>query len=159
RCAPTSTSTAPGCGPRRTPGSGPATTGSAGSTRRSRSSSAPSTSSRPCCCRATCRTSSDMGWLDDHRVLVTGAGSGLGRAIVGRFIDEGAQVGALELDAAKAADLTSTFGERVAVTIGDATVLADNQRAVAETVSAFGSLDVFIGNAGLWDYGVALDAL
>lgn len=100
-----------------------------------------------------------MGWLDDHRVLVTGAGSGLGRAIVERFIDEGARVGVLELDAAKAADLTATFGERVAVTIGDATVLADNQRAVAETVAAFGSLDVFIGNAGLWDYGVALDAL
>jgi len=100
-----------------------------------------------------------MGWLDDHRVLVTGAGSGLGRAIVERFVDEGARVGVLELDAAKAADLTATFGERVAVTIGDATVLADNQRAVAETVAAFGSLDVFIGNAGLWDYGVALDAL
>jgi len=100
-----------------------------------------------------------MGWLDDHSVLITGGGSGLGLAIVDRFVDEGARVGVLEIDAAKGDRLSQTFGDRVVVTVGDATSLADNESAVAETLGAFGALDVFIGNAGLWDYSVSLEAL
>jgi 2,3-dihydroxy-2,3-dihydrophenylpropionate dehydrogenase/cis-2,3-dihydrobiphenyl-2,3-diol dehydrogenase len=100
-----------------------------------------------------------MGWLEHHTVLVTGAGSGLGRAVVERFVDEGANVGVLEIDPRKAAALTDTFGGRVRSTVGDATDLAANERAVAATVDAFGSLDVFIGNAGLWDYNLSLEAL
>jgi len=95
-----------------------------------------------------------MGWLDDTVVLVTGAGSGLGRAIVDRFLAEGARVGVLEIDAAKAGAVRAADGARVHVTVGDATRLADNERAVAGTVAAFGRLDVFVGNAGLWDYGL-----
>jgi NAD(P)-dependent dehydrogenase (short-subunit alcohol dehydrogenase family) len=100
-----------------------------------------------------------MGWLDDTVALVTGAGSGLGRAIVDRFLAEGAGVGVLELDPGKADNLRAAHGARIHVTVGDATRLADNERAVADTVAAFGRLDVFVGNAGLWDYGLSLDAL
>jgi 2,3-dihydroxy-2,3-dihydrophenylpropionate dehydrogenase len=100
-----------------------------------------------------------MGWLDDTSVLVTGAGSGLGRAIVERFLAEGGRIGVLEINADKAGALRADFGEKISVTVGDATRLADNERAVADTVAAFGRLDVFIGNAGLWDYNLSIDAL
>jgi NAD(P)-dependent dehydrogenase (short-subunit alcohol dehydrogenase family) len=100
-----------------------------------------------------------MGWLEGEVVLVTGAGSGLGRAIVERFIDEGAQIGVLEINGQKANELEDAFGKSVSVTVGDATSLADNQRAVVETVGAFGKLDCFIGNAGLWDYATSLEEL
>jgi NAD(P)-dependent dehydrogenase (short-subunit alcohol dehydrogenase family) len=78
---------------------------------------------------------------------------------VGRFTAEGARVGVLEISGAKAGGLGTDFGDAVAVTVGDATSLADNQRAVAETIAAFGRLDVFVGNAGVWDYRTPLERL
>jgi NAD(P)-dependent dehydrogenase (short-subunit alcohol dehydrogenase family) len=100
-----------------------------------------------------------MGWLTDTVALVTGAGSGLGRAVVERYLAEGARCGVLEIDEAKAERLRQDLGDAVMVTVGDATTLADNQRAVAGTVAAFGRLDVFVGNAGVWDYASPLDRL
>lgn len=97
-----------------------------------------------------------MGWLEDDVTLITGAGSGIGRAIVERFLQEGARVGVLEINPSKAKDLAADFGDEVQVTVGDATSLADNRRAVDDTVAAFGRLDTFIGNAGLWDYSTSL---
>ena len=95
-----------------------------------------------------------MGQLDGEVALVTGGGSGLGRAVVERFIEEGARVGVLEKSKDKAADLDSALGDKVSVTVGDVTVAEDNQRAVDDTVAAFGKLDCLVGNAGIWDFNV-----
>lgn len=100
-----------------------------------------------------------MSWLEGQVALITGGGSGLGRALVARFLEEGARVGVLEINPDKAADLTATFGDTVSVTIGDATTYDANRQAVDDTVAAFGALDTFLGNAGLWDFSVGLDAL
>jgi NAD(P)-dependent dehydrogenase (short-subunit alcohol dehydrogenase family) len=100
-----------------------------------------------------------MGWLSDTSVLITGGGSGLGRAIVERFVSEGAHVAVLEKSEAKSTALVSEFGGEVTVTVGDATSFEDNQRAVAHAVAVNGKLDVFVGNAGLWDYSTSLLAL
>jgi NAD(P)-dependent dehydrogenase (short-subunit alcohol dehydrogenase family) len=100
-----------------------------------------------------------VGWLDGQVALVTGGGSGLGRALVERFVAEGARVGVLELNPTKAKALAGELGNVVAVTEGSATSWEDNTRAVADTLSAFGRLDTFVGNAGLWDFGTSLQAL
>jgi 2,3-dihydroxy-2,3-dihydrophenylpropionate dehydrogenase len=90
-----------------------------------------------------------MGWLENKVALVTGGASGLGRAIVERFVDEGAQVAILDRARARTEDLANQLGDRVAAIVGDVTDLGDNQRAVAETVAKFGQLDCFVGNAGI----------
>jgi NAD(P)-dependent dehydrogenase (short-subunit alcohol dehydrogenase family) len=92
-----------------------------------------------------------MGWLDDQVALVTGGGSGIGRGIVARFLEEGARVGVLDRFANRVEQLRADFGGAVCAVQGDVTRLEDNKRAVAETVRAFGHLDVLVGNAGVFD--------
>jgi NAD(P)-dependent dehydrogenase (short-subunit alcohol dehydrogenase family) len=92
-----------------------------------------------------------MGSLDGQVALVTGGGSGIGFAVVARFIEEGARVGIMERAKERTEALKARFGAAVIAVQGDAGEAADNKRAVAETVAAFGKLDIFIGNAGIFD--------
>ena len=96
------------------------------------------------------------GWLEGRVALVTGGASGLGRAIVERFLEEGAQVAVLDLSRERSEELAARLGADVAVIVGDVTILTDNRRAVEATVERFGRLDCFIGNAGIWDFSTAL---
>lgn len=93
-----------------------------------------------------------MGWLDNSVALITGGGSGLGRALVERFISEGANVGVLEANAERAHELDSLFGAHVAITVGDVSRYDDNVKAVEQTVAKFGRLDTFVANAGIFDF-------
>jgi NAD(P)-dependent dehydrogenase (short-subunit alcohol dehydrogenase family) len=97
-----------------------------------------------------------MGWLDGQVALVSGGGSGIGRAVVARFIEEGARVGVLERVASRVTQLQTDFGQAVVAIAGDVTELDDNRRAVAATVGAFGQLDIFVGNAGIFDRSLPL---
>lgn len=97
-----------------------------------------------------------MGWLENDVALISGGGSGLGRALVERFIQEGARVGVIERDAAKVKKLSDDFGEKVCVTQGDITVYGDNEKAVQATVAKFGKIDTFIANAGIFDFFMKL---
>lgn len=94
-----------------------------------------------------------MGWLDDDVALITGGGSGIGLAVVRRYLDEGMRgVGVLLRSQEQADALKEEFGNRVAPVIGDVRSVQDNARAVEQTVAAFGKLDTLVGNAGVWDF-------
>src|SRR4051794_13947289 len=91
-----------------------------------------------------------MGWLDGQVALVTGGGSGIGRAVVARYIAEGARGAAMERVATPADDIGREFGKAAIGVARHVSSLAANKRAVAETVSAFGRLDIFVGTAGIF---------
>lgn len=91
-----------------------------------------------------------MGWLDGKSALVVGGGGGIGRAAVEGFVEEGARVGALEIDEGRCAELEARDG--VLAVCGDATRPEDVRRAVEETVAAHGGLDTLCTFVGVFDY-------
>lgn len=99
-----------------------------------------------------------MGWLDERVALVTGGGSGIGRAVVTRFLEEGARVGVVDRSPDRLRQLEKDCDGVIAIQ-GDVTSFTDNERAVAKVVAAFGRLDVFVGNAGVFDYFASLAEL
>jgi cis-2,3-dihydrobiphenyl-2,3-diol dehydrogenase len=100
-----------------------------------------------------------MGRLDGQAVVVTGGASGLGRAVVERFVEEGARLVVLDRSADRLATLAQAHPGAVETVAGDVRSLTDNQRAVDAAVARFGHLDCAIGNAGIWDYSVSLDSM
>jgi NAD(P)-dependent dehydrogenase (short-subunit alcohol dehydrogenase family) len=97
-----------------------------------------------------------MGALDGKVALVTGGGAGIGRAVVERYVQEGARVGVIERRAERVEELNGTFNGAVMGIQGDVSSTEDNRRAVEETVRRFGQLDIFVGNAGIFDRFVKL---
>jgi NAD(P)-dependent dehydrogenase (short-subunit alcohol dehydrogenase family) len=92
-----------------------------------------------------------MGWLDGQVALVTGGSSGIGRGVVARYVEEGARVCVLDRVSSRTEQLQTEFGGKVVTLTGDVSRLADNKAAVARAVAAFGRLDIFVGNAGVFD--------
>jgi glucose 1-dehydrogenase len=91
--------------------------------------------------------------LKDRVALVTGASSGIGRAIAERFAVEGAHVGVNylprgtgEADARGVVASLATEGLAVA---GDVSKRVDVERMVSEVVEKFGRLDIAVCNAGI----------
>ncbi|MFJ9817647.1 bifunctional aldolase/short-chain dehydrogenase [Streptomyces sp. NPDC101151] len=83
--------------------------------------------------------------------LVTGAGSGIGKAIAHRLVAEGACVVVADLDAENAAAVAEELGgsdRAVAVTV-DVTSEEQIAAAFASAVLAFGGVDLVVSNAGI----------
>ncbi|WP_253273011.1 SDR family NAD(P)-dependent oxidoreductase [Halomonas sp. PR-M31] len=81
-------------------------------------------------------------------VVVTGAGQGMGRAIVECFAKEGAQIAALDINQSAAEETAQAVGENA---IGMACDIADSaavKKAMAAVIERFGRLDVVVNNAG-----------
>lgn len=92
--------------------------------------------------------------LEGKTALITGTASGIGRAVAERFLREGANVVGFDRMATEPG--SGTRPEVFTSVTGDVRSAADNRRAVDLAVTRFGALDVFVGNAGLYDNRRAL---
>ncbi|MGQ7787255.1 bifunctional aldolase/short-chain dehydrogenase [Nesterenkonia sp. K-15-9-6] len=83
--------------------------------------------------------------------LVTGAASGIGKAIATRLAAEGAVVAIADLDLEKAQAVAAELGgpDKAIGVAADVSDEAAVQAAVDETLLAFGGLDIVVNNAGL----------
>jgi NAD(P)-dependent dehydrogenase (short-subunit alcohol dehydrogenase family) len=92
--------------------------------------------------------------LAERTAVVTGAGSGLGRAIAVALAARGARVAAVDIDAGAAGDtarMVAAAGGRAIALRADTSVAADVDRAVTEAVKALGPLEIMVNNAGILD--------
>ena len=94
--------------------------------------------------------------LEDQVVIVTGGGSGLGKAVVKRFVRDGARVVVLDRNQSRIDELERDAPAEVSYCLGDVRDLAANQAAVEHALERYGRLDCVIGNAGIWDYSLPL---
>ena len=99
-----------------------------------------------------------MGRLNGKVCVITGASTGIGRATLERFAEEGATVvGAArtqsKLDEALASALSR--GGAGMVVAADLSEEAGCKRLIDETLNAYGRVDVLVNNAGVgWEYGI-----
>lgn len=100
----------------------------------------------------------------DHCVVITGAGGGLGQALVKVFLQAGARVVALDrdqsgLDALQDATFASDPNQTPALltAVCDVTSLTSCQAAIAQATARFGGIDVLINNAGISHRSVFAD--
>ncbi|MFE4359504.1 SDR family NAD(P)-dependent oxidoreductase [Kitasatospora sp. NPDC056800] len=110
------------------------------------------------------------GRLAGRSCAVTGAASGIGRAVAERFVREGASVVAFDVDEAGLGRLAERFPDAVSTVVGDVARDEDARRLVAAAVERHGRLDVLVANAGIiplmeiteataedWDHVMAVD--
>src|SRR5262245_8889429 len=95
--------------------------------------------------------------LTDRRALVTGASSGIGRALAMELARRGAQLVLLarreERLAEIARQILDQFGRRAVPVVGDVTDPQVRERAIQTVVGEFGGLDILINNAGVAAHG------
>lgn len=95
-----------------------------------------------------------MSRFTDKVVLITGGGSGLGRAAAIRVASEGAKLALVDiseqgLEASKTAILEAVPDAEVFTTTADVSSEADTDAYVAATIERFGRIDGFFNNAGI----------
>lgn len=90
--------------------------------------------------------------MKDKVVIITGASSGIGKALAFAFGQEGAKVviTGRRADALNAvsAELTEAGIKNLAI-VSDVSLVKDNQLMVAKTIETFGRIDILINNAGI----------
>ena len=95
-----------------------------------------------------------------QRVFITGAASGLGRALAQRFAQEKARVVIADINDGRAgetvAEVTAAGGEALVIHC-DITDDASVEQAVATVVETWGGIDVLINNAGVASAGTVTD--
>jgi 3-hydroxybutyrate dehydrogenase len=98
--------------------------------------------------------------MKGRSALVTGAASGIGRAIAEAFAREGAQVGVADIDAAGARAvaeaITKAGGSAVGIAM-DVTREDQVEQGVEALVSRFGGVDVLVSNAGVQHIAAVVD--
>ena len=90
-----------------------------------------------------------MGRLDGKACVVTGAGSGIGRATAQKVAEEGARVVCVDIAAEAVKATAADIGSAAVAVAADVSSRAECNAFVERCVSEFGAVDVLVNNAGV----------
>ena len=94
--------------------------------------------------------------INGKRVIVTAGGSGIGRAIVDRFVAAGARVHTCDVQQEFLDDVVAS-DDRVSGSLADVGEPRDVENMVAAAVETMGGIDVLVNNAGIGGPRAALE--
>src|SRR5687768_7178575 len=91
--------------------------------------------------------------MKKQTIIVTGASSGIGKEIARHFLEKGDNV---VINSSTAESLKRTYdelgaGENLAMVAGDVSKKNTGEQLLAKAVETFGSADVLVNNAGIFD--------
>ena len=95
--------------------------------------------------------------LTDKVALVTGGARGIGKAIVDRYVAEGARVAVADVLLGQAEETAAAHGESAFAVALDVTDLASIGAAVRSVESRWGGVDILVNNAGVFDMGPVVE--
>ncbi|MBL5974772.1 MAG: glucose 1-dehydrogenase [Candidatus Leucobacter sulfamidivorax] len=98
-----------------------------------------------------------MGNPTNPVAIVTGAGGGIGAAVVRALVDRGFSVAAVDRDAAPVEALAAELGEQVLAVAADVSTVEGAEAYVRATLERFGRIDHLHNNAGIEGRAVAID--
>ncbi len=98
--------------------------------------------------------------LNGKVAIVTGAGSGMGRAISLKFAEEGARVAVVDLNYDAACETQRIIGETQSIAIRtDVSNDQDVKKMVEEVLQTFGQIDIVVNSAGIPQVFTAIEEL
>jgi len=97
--------------------------------------------------------------LSGSVVLVVGGATGIGRAVVDRYLDEGASVAVMDLDITPLENLEQAWPERLLAIVGDSSEPLSLESAVGETVGRWQGIDLLVCCAGRFDFHTPIGSL
>ena len=86
--------------------------------------------------------------FENKVILITGGGTGIGKAIATAFVAEGAKVVITGRRQSVLEETTKELGESAHFVVGDVGKNGDPKKIVDETIRKYGQLDVLVNNAG-----------
>ena len=92
-----------------------------------------------------------MGKLEGKTALVTGGARGIGAAIVGRYVEEGARVAVADINVGEAHETAARYDEKAFAVAIDVTRKTSIEAAVEGVVQRWGGIDILVNNAGVFD--------
>lgn len=96
-----------------------------------------------------------MSDLTDKVAIVTGAGSGIGRAIALRFAAAGADVAIFDVDEEAATQTVEAIGDQARAYLVDLSDQEATAAAVGNIIYSYGKIDILVNNAGVAHIGTA----